>query len=499
MSTKDTHYILGIDQSTQGTKFVLVDQEGQILCRHNLSHAQLVNELGYISHDMSEIYRNILQGVRDLLHSSGVDPGRICALALCNQRETTVLWDDFGTPCDKAIVWQCGRARNVIGHLEEDVSVKKKIYETTGLPLSPYFPAAKMKWLLSRHQGSLKGFHLGTVDSYLIYRLTEGQVFATDYSNASRTQLFDLRKMAWDEELCNLFGIPLSCLPEVRDSNAVFGETDLRGILDHKIPIHAVLGDSHAALYAQGCHRAGMLKVTYGTGSSMMLNTGGLVPVSRNGLSSTIAWKLGNEICYALEGNINDAGASISWLQKKAGLSVPQEDINRLCLQADPGDSTVLIPAFSGLSAPHWRSDVKAAFLFMGRGTGRAELLRATVDSIANQVADVYEAMEKDYQHNIPEIRADGGPTANPYLMGYQAGCTCGAIRVSNIPECSVLGTVYAAGQALEMFDRDIFDTITYKTYHSSLSPEEIRKKRAQWRSALHLLLGNQESEVLYT
>ncbi len=494
MSMDGSSYIIGIDQSTQGTKFVLTDDTGKIVCKKSLPHRQIIDGNGWISHDMEEVYDNVLKGVKELIETSKIDPRSILCVAICNQRETTVLWDKTGKPMDYAVVWQCDRAASAIEDIIKDDEISSYISYRSGLPVSPYFPAAKMKWLIQRHALTENDdYCIGTVDSYLVFRLTQGQVYATDYSNASRTQLFDIEKLMWDEKLCKIFNVPLNKLPRVKESDDTYGLTDFGGLLLKKIPIHAVMGDSHAALFGQGCHKSGMLKTTYGTGSSMMLNTGNRIIRTANGLSSTIAFCINGQISYALEGNVNYAGAAVSWLKDKANIIDSPDEVSDLCKEAGSFDKTVMIPAFTGLSAPHYKSDVRASFLFMDRNTGKAELVRAVVDSIANQVADLYEVMEKDYDCPIIELRADGGPTKNEYLMKYQAGTTCGKVLVSKIEELSVLGVIYAAAISMGMDCRRLFDNIRYIEYDADTESSDIKAKRKNWKSAVNLLLSYKE------
>lgn len=327
----------------------------------------------------------------------------------------------------------------------------------------------------------------------MIYRLTGGRTYATDFSNASRTQLFSIEKLSWDKKLCGIFGVPYEKLPQIIDSDGFFGETDFEGILEKKIPIHAVMGDSHAALYGQGCLEEGMLKVTYGTGSSMMLNTGRKPIIESKALSTSVAFRTGGRTCYSLEGNINYAGAVISWLRDKAGIIHSEDEVNCLCEQASSDDRTVFIPAFSGLSAPYWNNDVRACLMMMDRNTGKAEIVKAAVESIANQVADIAEIMEETYGEKIDQIRADGGPTGNRYLMSYQAGITNKQILVSDTKELSLLGVVLAAGSAVDFFDKSSFENVKYNLCEVTMARNVRTGKRKKWKEAIRLLTGDME------
>ena len=303
-------YVISIDQSTQSTKAILFDEKGNIVRRVDKKHEQLINEKGYVSHDPIEIYHNTIEAVTELIRVTHVDKTLIRALGISNQRETTVMWDEKGKPYDDAVVWQCNRAKGVALRY---MDYKEEIYDITGLPLSPYFPASKMRWLIE-NVCPTKAFYFGTIDTWLVYCLTNKQSYKTDASNASRTQLFDIHKGCWSQKLCDLFEIPLKSLPEICDSNTCFGYTDFEGLLDVPIPIYGVLGDSHAALFGQGCHEKGQVKTTLGTGSSIMMNIGEEYKKSQNGLATSLAWRIDGKTEYVFEGNINYAGAVITWL-----------------------------------------------------------------------------------------------------------------------------------------------------------------------------------------
>lgn len=486
-------FVIGIDQSTQGTKLLLFDEEGKIRERISYSHRQLVNSRGWISHDMEEIFNNILCGVESLWKTIKEMNGKIKAVGISNQRETTVAWDAYGTALAPAIVWQCKRASGIVQRLVPDRNTEEMIQKSTGLLPSSFFPAAKMAWLMENADGVRNcktGLHLGTVDSYLLYRLTKGEVFATDYSNASRTQLFNIHTLQWDAVICSVFHIPMECLPEVRDSNDLYGYTDFNGILSEKVPIHSILGDSHAALYGQGCHNAGMAKVTYGTGSSMMLHTGTEAVQSRNGLVTSLAWGMDGEVSYVLEGNINYSGAVISWLANDLRLIASTEELEGLIAAAKREDTVVLVPAFTGLSAPYWRDDIKAAIVGMTRTTGKAEVVKAAVESIAYQVADVYCSMYADYNGKCMEIRADGGPTANQYLMQFQSDMLDVPVSVSRQAEFSAIGTAYMAGIAAGVYRwEDIYKNVSYQIYKPEMPVELREKKRHMWQKAVQMIL----------
>ncbi len=487
-------YVLGIDQSTQGTKALLFDENGTLLFREDLLHRQIVNDKGWVEHDPEEIYQNVVQVAKNLLGKSGIDKAGIRTLGISNQRETAVAWDRAtGRPLSNAIVWQCARASGICEAIKEQDDL---IRDCTGLPLSPYFSAAKFAWILqnvdaARECARREELCCGTIDSWLIYKLTKGKVFKTDYSNASRTQLFDIRKLTWNSELCELFGIPMSALAEVCDSDSYFAETDLDGYLKAPIPICGVLGDSHGALFGQGCHEPGMVKATYGTGTSIMLNVGEEYIRSRHGLAASLAWKIGGKVNYVLEGNINYTGAVISWMKDDMHLiASPQEAEEQAC-RANPADEAVLVPGFTGLSAPWWKDDARAVLAGMSRLTGKAEVIKAGLESIAYQIVDVLQAMTQDYGKSIVELRVDGGATRNGYLMQFQSDLLCAAVCVAENEELSGIGAAYLAGITAGIYDkREIFSRQSFTRFENQMD-EKVRVRRLRlWRKAVEMVLN---------
>lgn len=487
-------YILGIDQSTQGTKALLFNEEGDLLKRSDLPHRQIINEKGWVSHDPEEIYQNTIQVVKNLVESSGIDKNEIAGVGISNQRETSLAWDKItGEPLADAIVWQCARAAGIC---ERD-SVKEKgemIRQKTGLNLSPYFPASKIAWLLEEVDGAKEkaAEHTichGTIDSWLIYRLTGNKVYKTDYSNASRTQLFNIFELKWDEGICRLFGIDPANMAEVCNSDSEFGETDFEGFLEHPIPIHGVLGDSHGALFGQGCLEKGMIKSTFGTGSSIMMNIGEKPVLSAHGVVTSLAWGMDGKVNYVLEGNINYTGAVITWLKEDARLIDSPQETEELAAQAEQDDELYLVPAFTGLGAPYWDSRAKAALIGITRTTRRAEMVRARLECITYQITDIIEAMRQDAQVEIKSLRVDGGPTRNAYLMQFQSDMTEAAVLVPDAEELSGIGAAYAAGLALKVYDDKIFKKLQRKTYDPTMDKKLRDKKYAGWKKAVAMIL----------
>ena len=486
-------YILAVDQSTQGTKGLLFDADGRLAARADRPHRQILNKQGWVSHDLNEILANTLAVCRDVAEKAGIAPQQIAALAISNQRETTCAWDRVtGQPVCDAVVWQCARAADIAAR---HTAAAEMIRQRTGLYLSPYFPAAKMAWILENTPGAARlaeagRLALGTVDSWLIYSLCREHPHRTDYSNASRTQLFNLHSLCWDAEICGLFGIPTAALPEVCMSDRCFGTTDLGGWLETPIPLHAVLGDSHGALLGQDCRRPGQLKATYGTGSSVMMNIGDAPRFSSGGLVTSIAWGLNGQVAYVLEGNLNYTGAVMTWLRQEIGLIRTDSEASELAAQANPCDRTYFVPAFTGLGAPYWASNATGMFTGITRTTGRAELVKACLDCIAYQITDLVAQMRRDSGASVTDLRADGGPTASQYLMQLQADLTNTTVQVPDLQELSGLGAACAAGAALGLYDADQVCAQVHRTcYAPQLAPARRDQLYAGWQDAIRRVL----------
>lgn len=489
-----SRYVLGIDQSTQGTKALLFDEEGTLICRTDLPHKQYINEKGWVEHDPEEIYANTLAVVKNLVEKAGINKNDLAVLGISNQRETAMVWNrTTGKPVYNAVVWQCARGAQICEEIEK-VGDADMIRSHTGLQLSPYFSAAKIAWVLKNVGGvqelADKGeLCCGTIDSWLVYKLTGGKEFRTDYSNASRTQMFNISELKWDKQVCGLFGIPMSALPEVTDSDGDYGITDFDGYLDHEIPIRGVLGDSHGALFGQGCVETGMIKSTYGTGSSIMMNIGDK-PVFSNRVVTSLAWKLGGEVNYVLEGNINYTGAVITWLKDDLELISSPGETEQLAKESNPADKSYLVPAFTGLGAPYWDSEATGILTGMTRTTKRKEIVRAALDCIAYQITDVIKAMSTESGIDISELRVDGGPTKNKYLMQFQSDIAHVTVQVPSSEELSGIGAAYAAGIAVGIYNKkEVLNKMTRTRFTPQMQSEERAQKYAGWKNAVEQVL----------
>ena len=487
-------YIISIDQSTQGTKALLFDSAGSLIWRVDQAHRQIIDEKGWVSHDPMEIYQNIIAVTARLLEETQIDRDKVAGVGISNQRETSLAWNRItGEPVGLAVVWQCARAADLCDQVAA-AGHGEKIRRKTGMNLSPYFPASKIAWILRNVEGARelsdagKLCH-GTIDSWVIYKLTGKASYKTDFSNASRTQLFNIFDLKWDEEICEIFGIDPNNLPEVCDSNSNFGETDFDGLLPNPVPIHGVLGDAHGSLFGQGCLKSGMIKSTYGTGSSIMMNIGEKPVLSTHGVVTSLAWSMGGKVNYVLEGNLNYTGATITWLKDDLKLITSPAETEKLAREAVSDDSLYLVPAFSGLGAPYWDSHASAAIVGMTRTTGKAEVVRAGVECIAYQITDIIKAMSEDAGVNVSELRVDGGPTRNAYLMQFQSDIARASVQVPDSEELSGIGPAYAAGLALGVWDEKIFEKLKRVKYEPEMD-EKLRDRKYQgWLSAVQRIL----------
>ena len=472
-------YIIGIDQSTQGTKALLFNDRGIMLRREDLSHKQIINDLGWVSHNPEEIYQNTIYVVKKLVTDAGIDKNKVAGIGISNQRETSVIWDKVtGCAMNNAIVWQCARATEICEEIESQM-LTERIKKHTGLPLSPYFPAAKFSWLLKHVEGAEEKAQkhelcYGTIDTWMIYQLSKEKSYKTDFSNAARTQLFNIFTLTWDEEICEIFGINKEDLPEVCGSDSCFGTTDFEGFFEHQVPIHAVMGDSNGALFGHGCHKKGETKATYGTGSSIMMNIGEEAVLSEYGLATSLAWGVDGKVTYVLEGNINYTGAVISWLKDDVELISSPKEVEPLCKKAEQNDELYFVPAFTGLGAPYWNPYAR------GIVTGLA-----CTECIAYQISDVIDAMTLDANIKMEKLKVDGGPTKNEYLMQFQSDMLRNNVLVPNMEELSGIGAAYLAGIALGIYDKTIFDQIKCDKYEPLMEEERWKHKKYGWKKII--------------
>lgn len=443
------NYIIAIDQSTSATKAMLFNEQCEMLQRVNVEHRQYYPKAGWVEHDAEEIYRNVLMAVEELMRDA--DPTAAYSMAITNQRETVVVWDKTtGTPVYHAVVWQCMRGADICNELKAQ-GYGPMVMEKSGLLIDPYFAASGAKWILDNVEGAREkadsgDLLMGTMESWLIWKLTGGKRHVSDYTNASRTMLMNIHTLDWDDDLLKLFGIPRSMMPELLPCDSVFGETTVGGVFNKPITIAGVLGDSHGALAGQMCFEAGLGKATYGTGSSVMVNIGEKAAAAPEGLVTSIGFAALGKVFYAFEGNIHSTGATLKWLQEQLKMIASPADVEKEATAVDDNGGVYFVPAFAGLGAPWWNDGVKAAVMGMTFATTRAHFLRAALESIAYQVNDLVKAMTVKAGIGLKEIRVDGGPTKNKFLMQFQADCLRVPVNRSDVEEASALGAVVMNG-----------------------------------------------------
>nr|WP_315421055.1 glycerol kinase GlpK [uncultured Pedobacter sp.] len=450
-------YILSIDQGTTSSRAIIFNHDGEIVAIAQKEFTQIYPKAGWVEHDPMEIWSTQLAVVTEVIVKASLTVHDISAIGITNQRETTVVWDkETGMPIYNAIVWQDRRTSAYCDEVKAK-GLAGKIQEKTGLIIDAYFSATKVRWILENVEGAREKAEagklaFGTIDSWLIWKLTAGEKHVTDVTNASRTMLYNIHTLNWDEELLELFSIPKAMLPEVKSSSEVYGETAGR-ILAAKIPIAGIAGDQQSALFGQMCTEIGMVKNTYGTGCFMLMNIGEKPKISANNLLTTIAWQINGQVNYALEGSIFIGGAVVQWLRDEMGFISRSADVETLAKKVKDTDGVYVVPAFAGLGAPHWDQHARGTITGLTRGTNKSHIARAALESIAYQTMDVLKAMEADAGVNIAELRVDGGATSNDLLMQFQADLlNCKVIR-PEVTEVTAIGAAYLAGLAIGFWE----------------------------------------------
>jgi glycerol kinase len=484
--------ILALDQGTTSSRAILYGPEGETLASAQKEFRQIFPQPGWVEHDPEEIWETQIAVAREALSKAGLKFGGVAAIGITNQRETTVVWDRLtGAPVSNAIVWQDRRTSGYCGELLA-AGHGQTIQDKTGLVLDAYFSATKIRWILDRDpdlraRAARGELAFGTIDTWLVWKLTEGHRHLTDASNASRTLLYNLGSDAWDESLLELFAIPAEILPTIGDSSGPLAETSPR-VTETSIPIAGIAGDQQAALFGQTCWEKGMAKNTYGTGCFMLLNTGPEKQTSRNRLLSTVAWRIGGQRMFALEGSVFIAGAVVQWLRDGLGIIRESSEIEPLARKVEDNGGVYLVPAFSGLGAPHWDAYARGGVLGLTRGTTAGHLARAALEGIAFQVAEVLEAMHRDSGAELSELRVDGGAAANDLLLQFQADLLGIPIRRPKNVESTAVGAAYLAGLAVDYWkDRDsIARRVEWdREFLPSISREEATDLRAHWTRAV--------------
>ena len=483
-------YILALDQGTTSSRAILFDRGQNIVGMAQKEFTQIYPRQGWVEHDPQEIYASQFAVMMEVIAQTGIEPSEIAGIGITNQRETTVVWDKrTGRAVYNAIVWQCRRTADIIDKVVAD-GHGDYIRSVTGLIPDAYFSASKIQWILDNVEGAREKAErgdllFGTVDTWLIWKLTGGKVHATDYTNASRTMLYDIHNLCWDEKLLELFHIPASMLPAVLDSSAVYGQTLIQGI---HVPICGVAGDQQAALFGQCCFTPGDAKNTYGTGCFLLMNTGSKAVTSRNGLLTTIAIGLGGKVQYALEGSIFVGGAVVQWLRDELHLITEAADTEYFAMKVKDSAGVYVVPAFAGLGAPHWDMYARGAILGLTRGAGRNHIIRAALESIAYQTADVLSAMELDTGIALNTLNVDGGASANSFLMHFQADILGRGVYRPVIRETTALGAAYLAGLAVGFWKElsDLTDARQIDCVFTSTMDDQTREKLLRgWHKAV--------------
>lgn len=500
----EQQYILAIDQSTSGTKALVVDRRGNVIARSSMEHKQYYPQPGWVEHDPLEIYSNVLATARAVIEKAQLTAVDLAVLTITNQRETGMIWDrTTGLPIYPAIVWQCQRTADMCQQLQRN-GHDETVMNKTGLMLDPYFSATKLQWILdhvdgARTQAAEGRLLAGTIDSWLIWKLTGGTVHATDYTNASRTSLFNIHTLQWDEELCSLFQVPSSLLPAVKASDTIFGYTLEPALFDVEVPISGVIGDSQGALFGQLCLEPGMAKATYGTGTSVMMNAGDQPLTCGDGVVTTIAWGANGTVTYALESVLRTTGDSIKWIRDNLGLFSTFEEMQELLESVPSNEGVYLVPAFVGLGAPYWDPYARAAIIGMNRSTGRGHIIRATLESIAYQVKDSVMFLQEKSGIPLLELRADGGASANHWLMQFQTDLLDQPVTRSTCAELSAMGSVYLGGLCVGYWsnlEELAANSSLYETYIPEMDEVTREALYAGWKNAVYTIIEGQQKKA---
>ncbi len=490
-------YVLALDQGTTSSRCILFDRAGNIISVAQQEFPQIYPQPGWVEHDPDEIWFSQKKVMQEAVAKAEASAEDIEAIGITNQRETTIVWDKTsGKPVYNAIVWQCRRTADRIEKLKED-GLEEMVRKKTGLIPDAYFSGSKIAWILDHVEGAREKAEagqllFGTVDTWLIWNLTGGRVHVTDYTNASRTMLYDIRNLRWDQEILDYFKIPASMLPEVKPSSCVYGYTE-GSLLGGQIPIAGVAGDQQSALFGQCCFNPGQVKNTYGTGCFLLMNTGDQAVESENGLLTTIAASTGEKVEYALEGSVFVAGAAIQWLRDEMKLLNNAAESEACCLRVDDTAGVYVVPAFAGMGAPYWDQYARGTIVGLTRGAGRDHLIRATVESLAYQVSDLLEAMQKDSGITLKELKVDGGASANNFLMQFQADILGTGIARPQCIETTALGAAYLAGLAVGYW-KDKEDIIQNwqigRRFSSHIAEEDRTALLKGWKRAVRCALA---------
>jgi glycerol kinase len=494
-------YIMALDQGTTSSRAILFNKNAEIIQVAQKEFKQIYPKPGWVEHDPMEIWGSQMGVAREVLETAGVRPQEIAAIGITNQRETTVVWDkNTGKPIYNAIVWQCRRTAPICDELKKR-GLEEYIKDNTGLVIDAYFSGTKIKWILDNVEGAREKAEngellFGNIDTWLLWNLTRGKVHVTDYSNASRTMLFNIKDLCWDEKILKELDIPISMLPQARPSSEVYGVTDEKTFGGAEIPIAGIAGDQQAALFGQACYGEGMAKNTYGTGCFMLMNTGEVAVPSKNGLLTTIAWGIDGKVNYALEGSIFIAGALIQWLRDELRLISDSADSEYFASKVENTNGVYIVPAFVGLGAPYWDMYARGTIVGLTRGANRNHIIRAALEAIAYQTKDVLQAMEEDSGITLKELKVDGGAVANNFLMQFQSDILGVPVHRPKVIETTALGASYLAGLAVD-FWKDTEEISTKwnvdRVFNPKMNEEDREKIYRGWKKAVNRSLAWEE------
>ncbi len=489
----DKKYVIALDQGTTSSRAIIFDKQGDIVASSQREFSQIYPEAGWVEHDPMEIWASQSSMLTEVLGKTGIKPEEIASIGITNQRETTIVWEkSTGNPVYNAIVWQCRRTASICDEIKKN-GHEDYIRKNTGLVVDAYFSGTKVKWILDNVQGAREKAEngellFGTVDSWLVWKLTNGKSHVTDYTNASRTMMFNIKELKWDEKLLDILDIPKSMLPEVKNSSEIYGYANLGGKGGFRIPIAGIAGDQQAALFGQACFKSGEAKNTYGTGCFLLMNTGEKMVESKNGLLTTIAIGINGKVEYALEGSVFVGGASVQWLRDEMGLIKDAADTEYFANKVENSNGVYVVPAFVGLGSPYWDMYARGCIVGLTRGANRNHIIRATLESIAYQSKELLEAMEEDSGMKLSILKVDGGAVANNFLMQFQSDILNTEVLRPKVTETTALGAAYLAGLAVgfwndkdEIMDRWSLD----KLYEPKLEEEKREKLYKGWKKAV--------------
>lgn len=484
-------YVLAIDQGTTSSRCIVFDSKQRVVKKAQREIQNIFPNPGWVEQDANEIWLSVLSVLAQVFSDGEIKPDEVSSIGITNQRETTVIWDKTtGIPVYRAIVWQSRQTTDIVEKLKAD-GLEPLIKEKTGLVLDPYFSASKIKWIIDNVPGvkGNKNLLFGTIDTYLLWKMTCGEVHATDVTNASRTLLFNIHTLDWDEELLKIFDIPRYMLPEIKDTSGFFGYIDSRHFFNQTCPITSMVGDQQAALFGEGCFMSGDVKNTYGTGGFMLINTGNKEIISKNGLLTTVAWKIHNEVKYALEGSIFVSGSLIQWLRDGLEFFDNASKTEEIAKSVKDTNGVVIVPAFTGLGAPYWNNQCQGAIYGLTRGVNKSHIVRAALESMAYQSKDLVKVMSEDTGYKIRQLKVDGGASVNSFLCQFQSDILQMPVNKPVNEESTALGAARLSGLETGFYSMDDFEDDECITYKPQMDVKEVNRLYERWLKAIESTL----------